>query len=134
MEWPIPSDKIGAKNVVRSEIQRSEQFFSTLVKYPSLEQLVKQCLQDELEQRPVIEEVTIGLKNVKYDPQLHKDDNIIDLFTSALKCSVQDEQIAQQVQQLISKDKQLIVNKEQLSKKEQQLVQKDQQLIQKTNS
>ena len=131
MEWPIPSDKIGAKNIVLSEIQRRKQYFSTFVKYPSLEQLVKRCLQDEPEQRPVIEEVTIGLKNIKYDHQPHEDNNIIDLFASALKCSVQDEQLAQQVQQLIAKDKQLVVNEEQLSKKEQQLVQKDQQLIQK---
>ena len=49
MEWPMPSDKIHAKNVVLSEIQRREKYFTKLVKYPSLEQLVKQCLQDEPE-------------------------------------------------------------------------------------
>ena len=45
----MPSDKIHAKNVVISEIQRREKYFTKLVKYPSLEQLVKQCLQDEPE-------------------------------------------------------------------------------------
>ena len=137
MEWPIPSDKISANNVILSEVQRREQYFTKLVKYPSLEQLVKRCLQDRAEQRPVIEEVTKSLRNVKCDPQPHEDDNIIDLFTSALKCSVQDKQIAQQVQQLVLKDKQLIEKDEQLITKDQQhvevhkqLAQKDQQLVQ----
>ena len=129
MEWPMPSDKIHAKNVVLSEIQRREKYFTKLVKYPSLEQLAKQCLQDEPEQRPIVEEVIKGLKNASHDHRPHEDDNIIDLFTSALKCSEQKEQIAQQVQQLISKDEQLVVKDEQLSKKDQQLVQKDQQLV-----
>ena len=67
MEWPMPSDKIHAKNVVLSEIQRREKYFTKLVKYPSLEQLVKQCLQDEPERRPVVEEVIKSLKNVSND-------------------------------------------------------------------
>ena len=131
MEWPIPLDRVGTNKVVLSEVQRREQYFTKLVKCPSLEQLVKWCLQDEPEQRPVIDEVIKGLRNISHDSPSHKDDNIIDLFTSALKCSVQDEQITQQVQQLISKDKQLVVKDEQLSKKDQQLAQKDQQLLQK---
>ena len=131
MEWPIPLDKISANNVILSEIQRREQYFTKLVKYPSLEQLVKQCLGDKPEQRPVIEEVTKSLRNVKCDPQPHEDDNIIDLFTFAIKYSVQDEQIGQQVQQLMLKDKQLVDKDEQLSKKDQLLVEKDQQLAKK---
>ena len=128
MEWPTPLDKIGANNVVLSEVQRRERYFTKMI--PSLEQLVKQCLEDKPEQRPVIEEVTRGLKNINYDHRPHEDDNIIDLFMSALKCSSQDERIAQKDQQLITKDKQLVEKDEQLSKKDQQLVQKDQQVIQ----
>ena len=131
MNWPIPLDRVGANNVVLSEVQRREQYFTNLVKYPSLEQLVKECLQDKPELRPVIEEVTKSLNSISYDHQPHEDDNIIDLFTSANKCFAQEEQIAQKDQQLISKDKQLIEKDKQLSKKDQQIVQKDQQLVEK---
>ena len=131
LEWPTPLDRVGANNVVLSEVQRREQYFTKMIKYPSLEHLVKQCLQDKPEQRPVIEEVTKSLNSMSYDHQPHEDDNIIDLFTSALKCSAQDEQITQKDQQLIAKDKQLVEKDEQLSKKDQQLVQKDQQLVEK---
>ena len=126
MEWPTPLDRVSANNVVLSEVQRRQQYFTKLNQYPSLEQLVKQCLQDKPEQRPVIEEVTKSLESIGHDHQPHEDGNIIDLFTSALKCSAQDEQIAQKDQQLIMKDKQLVEKDEQLSKKDQQLVQKDQ--------
>ena len=131
MEWPTPFDKIGPNNVILSEVQRRERYFTKMINHPSLEQLVKQCLQDNPEQRLVIEEVTRGLKNINHDHQPYEDDNIIDLFTSALKCSSQDEQIAQKDQQLVSKDRQLVEKDEHLSKKDQQLVQKDQQLVQK---
>ena len=131
MEWPLPLDKIGANNVVLSEVQRRARHFTKMIKYPSLEQLVKQCLCDRPEQRPVVEELSRGLKSINYDHQPHEDDNIVDLFTSALKCSSQDELIAQKDQQLISKDKQLVEKDEQLSKKDQQLVQNNQQLAQK---
>ena len=130
MKWPLPLDKISANNVVLSEVQRRQQYFTKMVKYPSLEQLVKQCLQDKPEQRPVIEEVTKILRNVTYDHQPCEDDNIIDLFSSAVKYSSQHELLAQKDQQLTSKDKQLVEKDEQLSKKDQQLVQKDQQLMQ----
>ena len=131
MEWPIPLDQV-VNNVVLSEVQRREQYFTKMVNYPSVEQLVKQCLQDTPEQRPVIEEVTRGLKNINHDHQSHGDDNIIDLFTYALKYSTQGEQTSiQKDQQLISKDKQLVEKDEQLSKKDQQLVQKDQLISQK---
>ena len=131
MEWPTPLDRVGANNVVLSEVQRRKQYFTKMVKYPSLELLVKQCLQDKSERRPVIEEVTKSLKSTSYDHQPHEDDNIIDLFTTALKCSAKDEQIAQKDQQLISNNKLLVEKDEQLSVKDQQLVQKDKQLIQK---
>ena len=131
LEWPTPLDRVGANNVVLSEVQRREQYFTKMIKYPSLEHLVKQCLQDKPEQRPVIEEVSKSLNSMSYDHQPHEDDNIIDLFTSALKCSAQDEQITQKAQELIAKDKQLVEKDEQLSKKDQQLVQKDQQLVEK---
>ena len=131
MEWPTPLDKIGDNDVILTEVQRRERYFTKMANYPSLEELVKQCLQDKPEQRPVIEEVTRGLKNINYDHKPHKGDNIIDLFKSALKCSSQDEQITVKDQQLISKDKQLVEKDEQLSKKDQQLVQKDQELVQK---
>ena len=131
LEWPTPLDRVGANNVVLSEVQRREQYFTKMIKYPSLEHLVKQCLQDKPEQRPVIEEVSKSLNSMSYDHQPHEDDNIIDLFTSALKCSAQDKQITQKDQQLIAKDKQLVEKDEQLSKKDQQLVQKDQQLVEK---
>ena len=125
MKWPIPLDQV-VNDVILSEVERRVQYFTKMIKYPSLEQLVKRCLQDRPEQRPAIAEVSRGLKNINYDHQPHEDDNIIDLFTSAIKCSSQDEQIAQNDQQLISKDKQLV---ELLSKKDLQLVQKDQQLL-----
>ena len=130
MEWPTPLDQV-VNNVVLSEVQRRERYFTKMI--PSLEQLVKQCLQDKPEQRPIIEEVTRGLKNINYDHQPHKDDNIIDIFTSALKYSSQDEQmmIIQKDQQLMSKDRQLVEKDEQLSKKDQQLIEKDQQISQK---
>ena len=131
MEWPLPLDRVNANKVVLSEVQRREQYFTKMAKCTSLEPLVKQCLQDEPEQRPVIEGVTKILKNVTYDHQPCEDDNIIDLFSSAVKYSSQHELIAQKDQQLISKDKQLVEKDEQLSKKDQQLVQKDQQLVQK---
>ena len=131
MEWPTPLDKIGTNNVVLSEVQRREQYFTKMIRYPPLQQLVEQCLQDKPEQRPVIEEVIKSLNSVSYDHQAHEDDNIIDLFTSALKCSAQDEQIAQKDQLLIEKDTQLAEKDDQLSKKHQQLEQKDQQLEQK---
>ena len=98
MEWPMPSDKINPNNVILSEVQRRQKYCSKLVKYPSLEQLVKHCLQDKPGQRPVIEEVIKGLRNVSHDHQLHEDNNIIDLFISALKCSEQNKQMDQQVQ------------------------------------
>ena len=103
MEWPTPSDQV-VNGIILSEVQRREQYFTKMIKYPSLEQLVKQCLQDRPEQRPAIEEVSRGLKNINYDHQPHEDDGIIDLFTSALKCSSQDE--AQYDQKLL--DQQLI--------------------------
>ena len=140
MEWPIPLDKIGVNNVVLSEVQRRERYFTKMIKYPSLEGLVKQCLQDKPEQRPVIEEVTRGLKNINYDHQPHEDDNIIDLFTSTLKWpSSQDEQVAAQKDQVIYQKDQLIQQKDQLilekeqrlNQKDQIIVQKDQQLVQK---
>ena len=131
MEWPLPLDKISANNVVLFEVQRRQQYFTKMAKYPSLEQLVKQCLQDEPEQRPVIEEVTKLLRSVTYDHQPCEDDNIIDLFSSAVKYSSQHELLAQKDQQLTSKDKQLVEKDEQLSKKDQQLAEKDQQLVQK---
>ena len=87
MEWPTPLDKIGARNVVLSEVQRRNQYLTKLAKYPSLERLVKQCLQDRPEQRPVIKEVSDGLKGINYNCLPHEDDNIIDLFTSAVKHS-----------------------------------------------
>ena len=131
MEWPIPLDQV-VNNVILSEAQRRERYFTKMVNYPSVEQLVKQCLQDNPEQRPVIEEVTRGLKNINHDHQPHGDDNIIDLFTSALKYSSHGKQTAiQKDQQLISKDKQLVEKDEQLSRKDQQLVQKDQRISQK---
>ena len=131
MEWPIPLDQV-VNNVVLSEVQRRKRYFTKMVNYPSVEQLVKQCVQDKPEERPVIEEVTRGLKNINHDHQSHGDDNIIDLFTSALKYSSHGEQTAiQKDQQLISKDKQLVEKDEQLSRKDQQLVQKDQQISQK---
>ena len=129
MEWPIPLDQV-VNNAILLEVQRRERYFTKMINYPSLEQLVKQCLQDESEQRPVIEEVVKGLKNI-YVHQPHENDNIIDLFTSALKCSSQEEQIAQKDQQLISMDKQLVEKDEQLSKTDQQLAQKDKLLTQK---
>ena len=64
MEWPTPLDQV-VDNAILSEVQRRERYFTKMI--PSLEQLVKQCLQDKPEQRPVIEEVTRGLKNIKYD-------------------------------------------------------------------
>ena len=131
MEWPTPLDRVGANNIVLSEVQRRKQYFTKMMKYPSLEQLVKQCLQDKPEQRPVIEEVTKSLKSTSYDHHLPEDDNIIDLFTTAHKFSDQDEQIVQKDKQLISKDKLLVEKDEQLSMKDQQLLQKDRQLIQK---
>ena len=130
MEWPTPLDQV-VNDVVLSEVQRRERYFTKMI--PSLEQLVKQCLQDKPEQRPVIEEVTRGLENIDYDHQPHEDDNIIDIFTSALKHSSQDEQmmIIQKDQQLMSKDRQLVEKDEQLSKKDQQLIEKDQQISEK---
>ena len=119
MEWPTPLDRVGANNVVLSEVQRREQYFTKMFKYPSLVQLVKQCLQDTPEQRPVIGEVSKSLNSISYDHQPHEDDNIIDLFTSALKSSAQDEQITQKDQLLVEKDKQLVEKDEQLSKKDQ---------------
>ena len=104
MKWPIPLDQV-VNDVILSEVERRVQYFTKMIKYPSLEQLVKRCLQDRPEQRPAIAEVSRGLKNINYDHQPHEDDNIIDLFTSAIQCSSQDEQIAQNDQQLISKDK-----------------------------
>jgi len=127
MEWPTPLDQV-VNGVILSEVQRREQYFAKMIKYPSLEQLVKQCLQDRPEQRPAIEEVSRGLKNINYDHQPHEDDNIIDLFTSALKCSSQDETRYDQ-KLLSSKDQQLIEKDKQLSKKDQQLIKKDQQLL-----
>ena len=127
MEWPTPLDQV-VNNVVLSEVQRRERYFTKMI--PSLEQLVERCLEDKPEQRPVIEEVSRGLKNINYDHQPHEDDNIIDLFTSALKCSSQDEQMAtiHKDQQLMS---QLVEKDEQLSKKDQRLIEKDQQISQK---
>ena len=128
MEWPTPLDQV-VSNVILSEVQRRERYFTKMVNYPSLEELVKQCLQDKPQQRPVIEEVTRGLKNINYDHQPHEDDNIIDLFMSALKHS--EQTTVQKDQRLISKDKELVKKDEQLNKKDQQLIQKDQQLAQK---
>ena len=130
MEWPTPLDQV-VNNAVLSEVQRRERYFTKMI--PSLEQLVKQCLQDKPEQRPIIEEVTRGLKNINYDHQPHEDDNVIDIFTSAFKRSSQDEQmmIIQKDQQLMSKDRQLIEKDEQLGKKDQQISQKDLKLSQK---
>ena len=66
MEWPIPLNQV-VNNVILSEVQRRERYFTKMI--PSLEQLVKQCLQDKPEQRPIIEEVIRGLKNINYDHQ-----------------------------------------------------------------
>ena len=134
MEWPTPSDQV-VNGVILLEVQRREQYFTKMIKYPSLEQLVKQCLQDIPEQRPAIEEVSRGLKNINYNHQPHEDDNIIDLFTSALKFSSQND--TQYDQKLISsscmneKDKQLSIKDQQLVQKDQQLLLKDQQLLHK---
>ena len=141
MEWPTPLDKIGAHNVILSEVQRRERYLTKLAKYPLLERLVRQCLQDKPEQRPVIKEVADGLKNINYNRQPHEDDNIIDLFTSAVKYSQgtqtarKDDQLIELLhtkdQQLSQKDQQLNQKAQQLNQKDQQLYHKDQQLYQK---
>jgi len=128
MEWPMPLDKIGANKVILSEVERRERYFINMVKYASLKQLVEQCLQDEPERRPVIEEVVTGLKKIDSGHQPHEDDDIIDLFTSIVKHS---ELMAQKDQQLLSKDKQLVEKDQQLIQKDQQISQKDQQLLSK---
>ena len=135
MEWPIPLDKIGTRNVVLSEVQRRKQYFTKLAKYPSLEQLVKQCLQDKPEQRPVIRGVSDGLKSIKYNRQPHEGDNIIDLFTSAVN---QSQKVGQLMELLRMKDRhlnqegQIIKQKDQiLSQKNQVIKQKDQEIMEK---
>ena len=131
MRWPTPLNRVGSNNVVLSEVQRREEYFANLIKYPLFEQLVKQCLQDRPELRPDIGEVTESLNGISLNHQPHEDGNIIDLFTSALKCSVQEEQIIQKDQQLAARDEQLVEKDGQLSKKDQQLEEKDQQLKEK---
>ena len=136
MEWPTPLDKIAAHStgVVLSEVQRRKQYFTKLAKYPSLERLVIQCLQDEPEQRPVIKEVADGLKNISYNRQLHEDDNVIDLYTSAVKNSL-GAQTAQKDGQLIellhTKDQQLYEKDQIILEKHQLIKQKDQEIMEK---
>ena len=124
MKWPQPLDKIGSGNVALSEVQRRQQYFITMVKYPSLERLVKQCLQDRPEQRPVIEEVTKSLKNISHE-QPDEDDNIIDLFI--LKKQLM--RLLHQKNLVILRTEQQLVNNGQLIYLQDQLLQqKDQEI------
>ena len=125
LQWPIPSDRVTANNIVLSEIQRREGYFTNLAKLPLLKCLVEQCLQNKQEERPVIGEVIKRLKDVNYDHHPHEDDSVIELFKSV------DERIIQKDQQLKAKDNQLVMKDQQLSQKDKMLYQKDQQLSQK---
>ena len=131
LQWPLPSDRVTANNVVLSEVQRRESYFTTFTQLPELKQLVEQCLQNKPEERPVIGEVITGLKNVAFDHHPREGDSVIELFKYAVSMQSVDERIVQKDQQLMAKDNQLVVKDQQLSQKDQQLGQKDLHLRQK---
>jgi len=131
LQWPIPSDRVTTNNVVLSEVQRREKYFANLVKLPTLEHLVKLCLQNEPEKRPVIGKVITMLKNIKYDNSPHETDSIIELFKCAVKLNSVEQIILQKDKSLLSKDNLLITKDQQLNQKNQQIRQKEEELVQK---
>ncbi|XP_065914275.1 uncharacterized protein [Dysidea avara] len=128
LQWPTPSDRVTADDVVLSEIQRREVYLINLTKFPVLTQLVEKCLQNKSEKRPAIGEVLKDLKNVEYDQHPCKHDSIIELFKGVKDL---ENVLNQKDQQLTAKENQLVVKDQQLSQKNEQLYQKDQQLRQK---
>ena len=130
MEWPQPLDKISTGNIVLSELQRRQQYLIKMVKYPSLKRLVKRCLQDKPEQRPVIEEVTKSLKNISHE-QSDEGDNIIDLFTLKKQLTEKDQQLYQKNLEILQKEQQLAKKDQIIYQKNQLLKQKDQEIIKK---
>ena len=132
LQWPTPSDRVTADDVVLSEIQRRKVYMVNFTKFPGLTQLVEQCLQNRSKKRPPIGGVLKDLKNVDYDQHPHKDDSIIELFKGVKDL---ENMLNQKDQQLMAKDNQLVVKDQQLRQKDEELAQiesqKDQKLQQK---
>ena len=94
MQWPMPKDQVTADRIILSEVERRENYMVEMTQYPSLKQLVEQCVQDIPESRPVIKGVIGSLKNVNYNTQPHETDSVIEMCDSV---SIADKRIIQEV-------------------------------------
>ena len=116
MQWPIPADQVVINEatgvqVIRSEVERREEYLTKMIDGSPLKQLAVRCLQDRPSDRPTIDLVTqelqCELQRVKANPTdqvKHADDNILDLLTYL---SEQERLVSDGQCQIIEKQKQL---------------------------
>ena len=116
MQWPGPASQIQidistGKKLIRSEVERRELYLAKMTDGSPLKLLTVSCLQDEPENRPNIEQVTIELHSIKeatVEHVKHANNNIIDL----LACLSEQEKLVtekeQQITELQSKHQQTL--------------------------
>ncbi|XP_065890212.1 eukaryotic translation initiation factor 4 gamma 3-like isoform X2 [Dysidea avara] len=108
MQWPTPrgikqQDKVTGKMVMLTEQQRREKYFVNFGQLLVLKRLVERCLEDSPSDRPVVSEVTKGLRIIQSDPLLNESVDIIELYNSVVNYK---EQLHCKQQELVERNKQ----------------------------
>ena len=143
LELPVPEalqqldDETGKMIVTQlSEFQRREKFLENFKYLPALKDWTEECLKDSPKDRPAIGEVVERLKNIRYDPAPHENDDILQLYTSLVDREEQldqkEEEVANCKEQIEELDKQSKNLNQELTRVSQQLTETSQQLATRT--
>ena len=131
LQWPIPVawtrlDETTGDRILGTEFQRRGKYLAKFDRLPELKILVEECLKNQPQDRPIAGEVVKRLRNIKCNPLLHENDDLLQLHTSLINC---EEELAQCIR---DKDEELAKKNEELAMLDARVAEKDQQLVERT--